>query len=116
MTLRTSMHSTHGSQGASVCARRDTMHANDVRSTEVLRHGAYLCFRVPAGARAALARVPVPGLAERLGLRNEFEPGGNHPTDAVAFLRRVGATSADIEDEALLHADVVVHVAAPTAG
>jgi hypothetical protein len=91
------------------------MHANDVRSNEVLRHGAYVCIRVPAEARAALARVAVPALAERLGLRNEFEPGGTHPTEAVAFLRRVGATPADIADEPLLHADVVVHVAAPTA-
>jgi hypothetical protein len=91
------------------------MHANDVRSTEVLRHGAYVCLSVPPDARPALARRPVPALVERLGLRNEFEPGDNHPTEAVAFLRRVGATPADIADDALLQADAVVHVASPTA-
>jgi hypothetical protein len=92
------------------------MWANDVRSTEVIRHGAYVCLRVPAGARRAVAGVPVPALAERLGLRNEYEPGGEHPPAAVAFLRRVSATPADIADDALLHADAVVHVASPTAG
>ena len=91
------------------------MRANDVRSTEILRHGAYVCLRVPADARAACARLPVPALAERLGLRNEFEPGDGHPVEAVAFLRRVGATPADIADEALLQADVIIHVASPTA-
>jgi hypothetical protein len=91
------------------------MHANDVRSTEILRHGAYVCLRMPPDGRPALARGPVPALVERLGLRNEFEPGDNHPTEAVAFLRRVGATPADIADDALLQTDAVVHVASPTA-
>jgi hypothetical protein len=86
-----------------------------VRSTEVLRHGAYVCLRMPPDGRPALARRPVPALVERLGLRNEFEPGDNHPTEAVAFLRRVGATPADIADDALLQTDAVVHVASPTA-
>src|SRR5262249_19254973 len=35
------------------------------------------------------------------------------PADSVAFLRRVDATSADIADDGLLHADAVVHVASP---
>ena len=91
------------------------MHANDVRSSEVLRHGAYVCLSVPPDARLALAARPVPALVERLGLRNEFEPGDGHPTEAVAFLRRIGATPADIADDALLQADAVVHVASPTA-
>ena len=90
--------------------------ANDVRSSEILRHGAYVCFRAPDGARRAVAGAAVPALAERLGLRNEFDPGDGHPQEAVAFLRRAGATPADIADEELLHADAVVHVAAPTAG
>jgi len=90
--------------------------ANDVRSSEILRHGAYVCLRVPDGARRAVAGAAVPALAERLGLRNEFGPGDGHPQEAVAFLRRAGATPADIADEELLHADAVVHVAAPTAG
>jgi len=90
------------------------MRANDVRSTEVLRHGAYVCLRVRDGARRAMVGLAVPALAERLKLRNEFEPGDGHPVEAVAFLRRVGATPADIADEALLHTDAVVHVASPT--
>ena len=91
------------------------MRANDVRSTEIFRHGAYVCFRVPNGARQTFARLPVLALAERLKLRSEFEPGEGHPIEAIAFLRRVGATPADIADEALLHADAIVHVASPTA-
>ena len=91
------------------------MRAHDVRSNEPLRHGAYLCLRVPDGVRAAVARAAVPALVERLGLRNEFDPGTGPPGDAVAFLRRVDATPAAIEDDGLLHADLVIHVAAPTA-
>ena len=91
------------------------MRANDVRSNEALRHGAYLCLRVPDAARAAVARAAVPALVERLGLRNEFAPMDGPPGDTVAFLRRVGATPAAIADDGLLHADAVVHVAAPTA-
>jgi hypothetical protein len=91
------------------------MRANDVRSTDVLRHGAYLCLRVPETARRTLATVAIPALAARLGLTNEFEPGTDHPARAVAFLRRVGATPGPRADDGLLHADAVVHVAAPTA-
>jgi hypothetical protein len=91
------------------------MWANDIRSTAALRHGAYVCLAVPPGARRATAGAPVPALAKRLGLRNEYEPGEDHPPAAVAFLRRVGATPADIADDALLRADVVVHVASPGA-
>jgi hypothetical protein len=92
------------------------MRANDVRSTDIIRHGAYLCLRAPAGARRALAEAAVPALAERLGLRNEFATQDGHPPEAIAFLRRVDAAPADIEDEGLLAADAVVHVASATAG
>lgn len=92
------------------------MRANDVRPAEILRHGAYVCLRVPDGARrSAAAAAAVPALAEGLGLRNEFEPGDGPPADAIAFLRRIGATSADIADDGLLHAEAVVHVASATA-
>jgi hypothetical protein len=91
------------------------MRANDVRSTEPLRHGAYLCLRIPRDARRAVADAPVPALAARLGLRNEFEPGDGHPAEAVAFLRRVTATPGARDDQELLRADAVVHVAAPSA-
>ena len=85
------------------------MRANDVRSNEFLRHGAYICLRWSAGARPAA--VPVPALADRLGLRNEFEPGAGPPGDAIAFLRRVRAAAGDLADEGLERADAVVHVA-----
>jgi hypothetical protein len=91
------------------------MRANDVRSTEVLRHGAYLCLRVPDDAGRSLAGAAISALAERLGLRNEFTVTDGHPLEAIAFLRRVGATPADIADDELLAADAVVHVASATA-
>jgi hypothetical protein len=87
------------------------MRANDVRSTEILRHGAYVCLSVPAAAMAAASRAAVPALAEQLGLQSEFTAGDGHPPEAIAFLRRVDARPADIADEALLRADAVVHVA-----
>jgi len=86
------------------------MRANDVRSNEFLRHGAYICLRRSAAARPAAA-VPVPALADRLGLQNEFEPVAGPPGDAIAFLRRVRATASDLADEVLEHADAIVHVA-----
>ena len=91
------------------------MRANDVRSNDPLRHGAYLCLRIPPEARRAVAGAPVPELAARLGLRNEFDPGDNHPTEAVAFLRRVTATPGPRDDQELLHAAAVIHVASPSA-
>src|SRR5215471_1744196 len=92
------------------CAgRRPIMRANDVRSNEFLRHGAYICLRRSAGARPAA--VPVPALADRLGLRNEFEPGAGPPGDAIAFLRRVEAMAGALADEGVERADAIVHVA-----
>lgn len=92
------------------------MKANDVRSTDAVRHGAYVCLRVPPADRRAVASSDVDTLADRLGLRNEYEPGDDHPTDAVAFLRSVAATPADLEDDCLLRCDAIVHVASPSAG
>jgi hypothetical protein len=94
----------------------DAMRANDVRPNDILRHGAYVCLNVPAGARRAVVGAAVHALADRLGLRNEFEPGDGHPSEAIAFLRRVGAIPGDIADDELLRADAVVHIASPTAG
>jgi hypothetical protein len=87
------------------------MRANDVRSSEFLRHGAYVCFRLSAGARQTGAAAAVPALAERLGLQNEFEPGAGPPENSIAFLRRVRATPGDMADEGLERADAIVHVA-----
>jgi hypothetical protein len=92
------------------------MAAEDVTSTEVMRYGAYLCLGVPPELRRPAASAAVPRLADRLGLRNEFEPGDGHPPDAIAFLRRVAATPADIADDSLLGAQAIVHVASATAG
>ena len=92
------------------------MRADDVRSTEAIRHGAYVCLRLPPGARQVAAGAAVPELADRLGLRNEFEPGDDQASEAIAYLRRVGATPADVADEDLLSTDAVVHVASATAG
>lgn len=92
------------------------MRANDERKPdEILRHGAYLCLRVPPEARAATAAAAVPALAERLKLAGEFEAQGAPPPDAIAFLRRVDAEPGSIADDGLLQADAVVHVASATA-
>lgn len=91
-----------------------TMNADDVRSSEPIRHGAYLCINIPRGEGLSCARSPVPELAERLGLRNEYEPGAGDPPGTIAFLRRVAATLADIPDDQLLRADAIIHVAAAT--
>ena len=88
--------------------------AHDVRSNEPVRHGAYICVSAPPDARPLGPAVRA--LAERLGLRNEFDPGAGDPYDAIAYLRRVSATPADLSDDGLLRAAAIVHVAASTAG
>jgi hypothetical protein len=89
---------------------------NTVLPGEILRHGAYVCLKVPGEGRRAAASAPLPALAARLGLRNEFYAGEGHPEDAVAFLRRIDATPMDVPDDDLLHADAVIHVASRTEG
>jgi hypothetical protein len=91
------------------------MRANDFRSSDIVRHGAYVCLHVSDAVRRTVAAAGVAALVERLGLRNEFEAGDGHPSEAVAFLRRVSAKPADIMDAGVLRADVVVHVAATSA-
>jgi hypothetical protein len=92
----------------------DMQGGNHVLPTEILGHGAYLCLKATADARHSFAGVALPALAERLGFQNEFEPGGGHPSKAVAFLRRVEATPRDIVDNDLLGADAIIHVASKT--
>ena len=89
---------------------------NEVLSTEVLRHGAYICLTVPAAARARAATAAVPALAARLKLHNEFDAAGGHPADAIAFLKRIDAVAGTIADDEILHTDAVVHVASGAAG
>lgn len=80
---------------------------------EILGHGAYLCLRRSEdGDTRTAAAAPIEALAERLGLRNEFEPGATPPVESIAFLRRRGAIPGDIPDDAVLRADGIVHVAA----
>jgi hypothetical protein len=107
VALGSSAPSTERSDGMEV--------APTAASSEILRHGAYVSLRVPGHARRIVAAAAVPTLIGRLGLRNEFDAVDGHPTNAVAFLRRVDATPADIEDHHLLHSDAVIHVASPTA-
>jgi hypothetical protein len=124
------------------CGMPSPTTANDLRSNEPIRHGAYLCLRAPRAARELGPAVRA--LADRLGLRNEFEPGADHPRDAIAYLRRIEATPAAIArsgsagprtkeartkearsnaqrceesiDDELLRATAIVHVAAPSPG
>jgi hypothetical protein len=90
--------------------------ANDVQSTDAIRHGAYVCLSVPPNLRLEVARIAVAALAARLRLQNEFESRDGDPPDSIAFLRSEDATLADIADDELLRADVVVHIASATAG
>src|SRR5262249_4850020 len=89
--------------------------ANDVRPTEPIPHGAYLCLTAAHRERRIAGELRA--LAERLELRNEAEPGDDHPLQAIAFLRRVDATppprASDLADDALLAAAAIIHVAAP---
>ena len=88
--------------------------ADDVRPSQILRHGAYVCLRLAEGGARAAAAAAVPALVGRLRLANEFDVRDGHPAEAVAFLRRLGATPGPRADDGLLHADAVVHVAAAT--
>ena len=88
------------------------MDSDEVLASEILGHGAYLCLRRSSGGDAGkAAAAPIDALAQRLGLRNEFDPGETPPVESIAFLRRQGATPADIADDAVLQADWVIHVA-----
>jgi len=82
---------------------------------DALRHGAYICLSATAATRPALAGAAVPSLAAGLGFENEYNTAAGHPPDAIAFLRRVNATTPDLEDDALLHAEAIVHVASASA-
>lgn len=88
------------------------MASDEFLANEILGHGAYLCLRRSEGGDGrAAAATSIEPLAERLGLRNEFDPGTVAPVDSVAFLRRQGASPGDVPDDAVLQADAVVHVA-----
>lgn len=92
--------------------------ANEVRSAEPIRHGAYLCLTAAHRERRIAGELRA--AAVRLALRDESEPGDDHPAHAIAFLRRVDAApaprAADLADDALLATAAIVHVAAPAPG
>lgn len=92
--------------------------ASNARPTEPTRHGAYLCLTAAHRDRRIAAELRA--LAERLELRNELEPGADHPPQAIAFLRRVDAAppprATDLADDALLGTTAIIHVAAPGPG
>jgi hypothetical protein len=86
--------------------------ARDFLSQELLGHGAYLCARAARGRDLRAAGVElVPALVKRLQLRNEFDPAEAAPNGTIAFARRRAATPGDIEDDDVLRAQVVIHVA-----
>jgi len=91
------------------------MPAHDVFPTEILRYGAYVCIGVGEESdRRALREAAVPALAQRLRLRNEFEPEAGPPQDTIAFLQRVDAAAGNLADDGVLGASAVVHVASPS--
>src|SRR5215469_10007986 len=88
------------------------MRASDVRSFDPYRYGAYICLNIPASGQAAAADADVPGLADRLGLRNEHDSAGADPPRSISYLRRVSAAPGQVTDDGLKGAEAIVHVAA----
>ncbi len=91
------------------------MSGDEFLGTEILGHGAYVCLRATGAGDVRRAGAGLPALAERLGLRNEFA-GAPPARESIAFLRRVGATPADIADADVLSAAWVLHVSAKAPG
>jgi hypothetical protein len=80
-------------------------------AAEILGHGAYLLPTAPGGGDARGAgEGRIAALAERLGLRNEFDPGSPPARESFALLRRQDAIPADIADHDLEDAGWVIHV------
>src|SRR6266542_5257079 len=106
-----SMHSTGSVVARIVC--RIAIHAHDVRDGSPLRYDRYLCLTEPLDAPKATVRVEQ--MAASLGLTNEFFSQGGDPPRSVAYVRRLDASDADIQDEGILHARGLIRVAAETA-
>ena len=91
------------------------MLSNESLASEILSHGAYVCLRMVESAGSPPPAAALVALTERLGLRNEFDPGDPPARESFALLRRQGARAFDIPDEGVLAADGVVHVASKRA-
>src|SRR5213593_1574286 len=88
------------------------MISNEFLASEILGHGAYLCVRRSGSGDVRSAGANrVAALAQRLQLRNEFDPGAAPSRESIAFLRRRGGTKGDLADDDVLQADWVIHVA-----
>src|SRR2546430_11629431 len=99
------MHWTHSAVAPSLGGSRCPMDSDEVLASEILGHGAYLCLRRSSGGDAGkAAAAPIDALAQRLGLRNEFDPGETPPVESIAFPRPQGANPADRADQAGLPA------------
>jgi hypothetical protein len=85
------------------------MLSKEFLASETLAHGAYVCVRRTRGGDVHRAGADVVAVAERLGLHNEFTPGGGPDRESFALLRRRAAAPGDIADDAVLEADWVVH-------
>src|SRR5687768_5652612 len=117
MCQRSSMHWTHRDRLSTVRGQGCAMTGHDVFPKEIVHYGAYVCLRnADESDRRALSAAAVPALAERLRLRNEFEPEAGPPQDSIAFLRRLGASAGTVADDDVLQASAVVHVASPSRG
>src|SRR5215813_5129941 len=101
MAVLRSMHWTHGRRrGYGAAQEEHAMLDNSVLAGETLRHGAYVCVRLADGADAlGAAAAAIPALADKLGFVNEFEPAQGPPSQAIAYLRRHGATEGAIADD-----------------
>src|SRR5215471_5755239 len=89
------------------------MASDEFLASEILGYGAYLCVGASddnALRSAGAARIA--SLAERLGLRNEFDATATPSRDSFALLTRKSATDADISDPDVLDARAMIHVSA----
>src|SRR4030095_14330903 len=86
MTILRALHGTPITHAATVRARRCVRLDNSVLAGEVLRHGAYVCLRLSAGADArAAAGVALPALPEKLRLPNQFAAAAGPPSPVSDF-------------------------------
>lgn len=83
--------------------------ADDFRSDEIVRHGAYVCIQLPArGAEFDLAEISE--LPSAYELINEFNSQQGQPPEAIGLLKKVSVQLGDISDRVVLAADAVVHI------